>query len=120
MRPGILQQPIREGRERLERAERAMARDMGRGLQDRQRRLANAARLLESFSYRATLERGCAVVRRDGAAMVSASGVAVGDALEIEFGDGRLDVIAGSGGSRPARRPKGSGTETRQKQGDLF
>jgi len=125
LRPGILQQPIRDGRQRLERAERAMVRDMSRGLQDRQRRLANAARLLESFSYRATLARGFAVVRKDGAAMVSAGAASNGDALEIEFGDGRLPVIAGNSGSggsgqRPARRSRGVASDVKPKQGDLF
>ena len=99
-----------------------MARDMSRGPQDRRRRLANAARLLESFSYRATLARGFAVVRKDGAAMVSAGAASSGDALEIEFGDGRLPVIAGSGGNgqRVARRSKGAASDAKPKQGDLF
>ncbi len=123
LRPGILHRPIRDGRDRLQRAERAMARDMARGLQDRQQRLANAARLLESFSYRATLARGFAVVRRDGAAMVSAAAATGGDALEIEFSDGRLPVTVGSGSDgdpKPAPRRKSAKAEPKPKQGDLF
>mgnify|MGYP000232683407 CR=1 FL=1 len=129
LRPGLLHQPIRDGQQRLARAEASMARDLKRGLQDRQRKLANASRLLESFSYRATLARGFAVVRRDGAAMVQAGGAGPGDALEIEFADGRLDVIATGSAATPtaARRRRGKtgaadspDVPAKQEQGDLF
>jgi exodeoxyribonuclease VII large subunit len=69
-------------------------------------RLDTAARLLETLSHRATLARGYAVVR-DRAAHVVTGVVEAAEAraLEIEFGDGRIDVSAGEPAA-PAPRPK--------------
>ena len=43
---------------------------------------------LRALSPKATLERGYAIVRRDGDLVRSASGVAAGDAIEVETADG--------------------------------
>ncbi|MEO0679240.1 MAG: exodeoxyribonuclease VII large subunit [Pseudomonadota bacterium] len=70
---------------RLDRAGRAMpgaARD----------RLDRAARLLETLSYQATLDRGFAVVRADGRLAPRLAGLDEAAPLEIEFADGRLSV----------------------------
>lgn len=78
--------------QRAERAER-------RFLNDRKVRLAQAARLLESYSYHGVLDRGFALVRDAGGVPVrTATATEPGDALEIEFAKGeRLAVIAADG-----------------------
>ncbi|KAF0230304.1 MAG: exodeoxyribonuclease VII large, partial [Beijerinckiaceae bacterium] len=80
------------------------------------------AQLLESLGYRRVLARGYAVIRdeRDGI-LHAAAAVEAGQALSIEFADGRVGVTAGSDGAakpplaRPAKpRPPQGG------QGSLF
>ncbi len=94
-------------------------------------RLAQASRLLGSYSYQSVLERGFALVRAaDGAMIRSAAAIASGDHLSIRFADGDVGAIAdGSdtgGSARPAGR-KVAGPKKPDKaakkpgnQGDLF
>lgn len=117
LRPAALQQRLREGRNALDRASVTSAREVRRGLADRRRSVDAAARLLEGFSYKATLQRGYAVVRDQGGAPVTrAAGVKAGAALELEFADGRTPVQAG--GSSSARKPRAA--KPKPEQGDLF
>ena len=59
-------------------------------------RLEAVERLRETLSYKATLERGYAVVRSKGQVVTTKAAAAKADALEIEFADGRLDLAAKS------------------------
>lgn len=63
-------------------------------------RLDATDRLRETLSYKATLERGYAVVRAEGKVVTSKSAAAMAGVLEIEFADGRLET-----GGKPARKP---------------
>lgn len=97
-------------RQELRHGQQALAHLDERLLPAAQRRLADAAgqldsvgRLLESLSYKATLERGYAVVRGDAEIVTRAGQVTDGQALEVEFTDGRVPVTAG------ARAPSSSG-----------
>lgn len=116
LRPAALKQYLRESRSSVTRATDALGRETGRILNDRRRSLDGAARLLEGFSYKATLERGYTVVRdAEGAPLTRAKGVKSGAALEIEFADGRKTVTAAGG----ARRT-GKAAVPKPQQGDLF
>lgn len=76
-----------------ERAERAYS----QGLRDQRQRLAALDRLRETLGYKATLERGYAVVRMGGDVITSKAAAAKrGGAVEIEFADGRFDVAHGA------------------------
>ncbi|MEM1038211.1 MAG: exodeoxyribonuclease VII large subunit [Pseudomonadota bacterium] len=75
-------------------------------------RLAAVDRLRETLSYKATLERGYAVVRADGDVVTRKSAVPAGAAVEIEFADGRLPV-----GAKPAAKKKAA---DKPDQGSLF
>ena len=56
-----------------------------------QRQIDQAAKLLESYSFHSVLTRGFALVRdQDGAPVLAAAGTRAGDALQIEFADGRI------------------------------
>jgi exodeoxyribonuclease VII large subunit len=83
---------------------------------DRFRRLADRLDALErtrlTLGYAATLQRGYAVVRGDGAVVTTRAGAEAAQALEVEFRDGRLPL-----GPRPARKPKGGADGG---QGSLF
>ncbi len=68
-------------------------------------RLAGLERLRETMSYKATLARGYAVVRGDGAVVTDTKAAKKAAALEIEFADGRLTV---GGKAAPMRKKAAS------------
>lgn len=70
-------------------------------------------RLRETLGYKATLERGYAVVRADGNLVTTAKAAKTGSALEIEFADGRLRL-----GGGPPR--KAAPVPDKPDQGTLF
>ena len=83
--------------------------------------IAVQERVLQSLDYRRVLQRGYAIVRDENNKPVSAAGqVALGQKLELEFADGRVQAIAGEAGlaiaaptlpvqkAKPAKAPKGS------------
>lgn len=77
-------------------------------------RLAALDRLRETMSYKATLARGYAVVRGDGAVVTGKKAAGQAATLEIEFADGRMVV----GGKAPPARKKSS--EAPPEQGSLL
>jgi exodeoxyribonuclease VII large subunit len=98
---------VRDGGQRVgdlaARAQRAETRHLA----DLSRRLEATGRLLDSYSYKGTLERGFAVIRTaDGKPVAGSAGRKPGDALEIEFAqDDRLGVVV-SGADAPRPAPK--------------
>jgi exodeoxyribonuclease VII large subunit len=94
-------------------------------------RLAQASRLLGSYSYQSVLARGFALVHgADGTMIRSAAAIATGEHLSIRFADGDVGAVAdGSETGTPARpvRRKTAGPRKPAKltkkpvdQGDLF
>ena len=71
-------------------------------------------RLRETLSYKATLERGYAVVRADGDVVTTKALAAKHAALEVEFADGRLQT--GTPAKSSAKKPKPGAPD----QGSLF
>ena len=89
-------------------------------------RIDGLDRLRETLGYKATLQRGYAVVRGDGEVVTTKKAAAKAGELEIEFADGRLALSHGQGGqphaAKTARKPS---KPTRSKsdppdQGSLF
>lgn len=84
-------------------------------------RLGQASRLMDTLSYRSVLQRGYAVVRGGNDQLVaSASAVAAGERLTIEFADGKAAAIASSEAAvqpRPRTNPKKTEPGS---QGSLF
>ena len=85
-----------------------------------QRQVDQAAKLLESYSFHSVLTRGFALVRdQDGAPVLAAAGTRTGDALQIEFADGRIGARVTDAPSTtprppaapPRRREGGSGNQ---------
>jgi exodeoxyribonuclease VII large subunit len=76
-------------------------------------KLNGLERLRETMSYKATLARGYAVVRGDGAVVTDTKSAKQAAALEIEFADGRMNV----GGKAAARKKP---VETPPEQGSLL
>src|SRR5690606_15071816 len=74
-------------------------------------RVAGAAKLLDSLSYRRVLERGYAVIRdRDGRPLTRAAALSPALGVTLELADGSRDAVI-TGGDRDARpvgvRPRG-------------
>ncbi|MGC1506590.1 MAG: exodeoxyribonuclease VII large subunit [Sulfitobacter sp.] len=69
-------------------------------------RLAGLERLRETMSYKATLARGYAVVRGDGAVVTNTIAAGKSAVLEIEFADGRMTVGTKAAPSRKKITPE--------------
>ncbi len=81
-------------------------------------RLEKSARLLETLSYHATLERGYAVVRNaDGVLLPKANGIKPGVAIEVQFSDGRVNAVTSGGPAPVAPAPKTSKAKKERDQG---
>ena len=79
-------------------------------------RLMTTDRLRETLSYKATLERGYAVVRAEGEVVTTKAQASKHSALEIEFADGRMNTGSG-GAAKPTSKKAKSEPPT---QGSLF
>ncbi|WP_133768846.1 exodeoxyribonuclease VII large subunit [Enterovirga rhinocerotis] len=103
---------LERARERLAALAARSARALAGGVERREARLSALSALLGSLGYRSVLERGYVVVRSaEGHALPRADGIASGQALELEFADGRRRVTAEGGG--PGQRVKRTGASDR-------
>ena len=123
--PWLLERRIAEARSALTRTDAGKNRAIAARLEAAHTRLATAGKLLSAVSYHSVLERGFALVRRTGDDPVrAAADVARGERLQLEFSDGRVDVVEGSAPARTtakaaARSVKRSKTMS-DDQGVLF
>ncbi|MFN3210400.1 MAG: exodeoxyribonuclease VII large subunit [Roseovarius sp.] len=126
MHTRALERDIRQKRGDFERVAKRLADTGTRQVRDWRERLAAQDRLRKTVGYKATLARGYAVVRGDGALVTTKDAAQAATALEIEFADGRL-AIGGGGGAPDSQSGQGSGPKpaprTRKappEQGSLF
>lgn len=88
-------------------------------------RLAALDRMRQTLGYTETLKRGFAVVRAEGGIVTSRAGAEAASALEIEFHDGRIDVVRGEGGPEGGGASRATPAERKPRkpkpeQGSLF
>ncbi|WP_201837200.1 exodeoxyribonuclease VII large subunit [Microvirga zambiensis] len=82
-------------------------------------RLDAVSKLFDSLNYKSVLKRGFALVRdADGQPLNSADAVLDGQALVLEFADGKADATGGRIGTRP--RPVAKKLAAVEDQGALF
>ncbi|MBB3770783.1 exodeoxyribonuclease VII large subunit [Angulomicrobium tetraedrale] len=103
-------------RERLEGAHARLRPSFNRAGAERRRQLKALEQLMQALSYKGVLARGYALVRdASGEPIHAARQIAAGQALEIEFHDGRVTAVAGEGapppGAPPSRRGRRSGAK---------
>ena len=133
LRPSVLLNQVEQHKTRLDMVQQRISPAMTRRLDDAGARLEGLGRLLGSLGYHSVLSRGYAVVRDASDGPVTSSGAAApGDALSIEFKDGRTHVsVTGSDGGTAAAKPKKLEKKKKAKasaipekgpidQGDLF
>ena len=127
----LARQITRAGRD-LQGITKRFARAASAGQSERQQRLASVDRMRQSLGYKATLQRGYAVVRGGGGLVATAKAAQAHSALEIEFADTRIDVQLAQGAApspttpnstapkakAPTRPPKAK--KPPSDQGDLF
>lgn len=90
------------------------------GMRAARARLDALARQLRTLGYTETLARGYAVIRAGETVITRRDRAAAAPALEIEFSDGRLDVVPkGQGGPAPDRKRRNPGGAA-PRQGSLF
>ena len=120
--PARIKAQTERARDRLaglsSRGESALSADLSR----RRALLLAQDRMLQSLSYRNVLKRGYALVRdEDGAPVKEAAALGPGRAIAIEFCDGVVDAVTGSGGGAPRRKPaKADAEKPAPRQGSLF
>lgn len=92
-RPNLLQQDIGRQGDRLNNLALQLSRAFQQHITNGTNRLALQSKLLESLSYQNVLERGFALVHeRDGGPLTRVAGVQAGQAIQIEFYDGRANA----------------------------
>ncbi len=100
---------IDRARERVNGVHARLAPCLRRSHEERARKLRSLEQLMQALSYKGVLARGYALVRdANGEPVHAAAEVASGQALEIEFRDGRVSALATGEGTPPrppARKP---------------
>jgi exodeoxyribonuclease VII large subunit len=121
LRPQIVAQTARAGRDRLIRFDRAQARSVEALLARSRAKLDSQAKLLQTLGYHNVLARGFALVRgADGAMLRRAAEIGPGAALDIEFADGHLNAHADNGERKTEPAAKPSARRSDGKQGSLL
>lgn len=93
--PAALGATLRSEANRLQQVGASLSRLQAQRIETFSGRLQQAGRLLSSYSYHKTLERGFAVVRENGETVVTRRAqVRTGISYEVQFADGRIDMIA--------------------------
>jgi exodeoxyribonuclease VII large subunit len=119
LKRGLLERPLEQKRSRLAEMNARLAPLVARRLEREHERIDGLEKLLISFSPRGPLARGYALVRREDASLArSASQLDAGEAVELEFYDGRRAAVVEAAPAKPAARPKP--VRVASTQGDLF
>jgi len=113
-----LRREIAQGAERLTRLSQRLDAAQLQRLDRLRRQLEATDRLRETLSYKATLERGYAVVRAGDQVVTTAQAAAKATTLEIEFSDGR--ILAAPTETPPSASRKAAKPKRPPEQGSLF
>ena len=108
-----LQADLKRKKDDLTRLSDRFGKAADRQIDDWKAHIERLDRLRETLGYKATLQRGYAVVRGDDKLVVTAKEAKKATALEIEFVDGKLSI---GSGAKPARKAVSKPPE----QGSLF
>jgi len=106
---------VRLGEQKLQDLTARLGQSGNRRFDDAAQKLKNLGSLLESYSHKGVLARGYAVVHGADGVVAQSKGLKTGDALEIEFADGKTPVVVSGGGAvaKPAK-PKPKSKDDRQ------
>jgi exodeoxyribonuclease VII large subunit len=118
LKPAALMRELGRSRDTLKRLDQRFTIGLQRHLKNIEATFSAQVRLLESFSYAKTLERGYAVVRNAAGKLVTVAGEALpGSSVDVEFRDGHVGmVVAGGAPPKPQKAVPGDAA----KQGKLL
>ncbi|MCG8693493.1 MAG: exodeoxyribonuclease VII large subunit [Minwuiales bacterium] len=121
LRPGQLRELHRDGKRRADDAHQRLKRDWDLRLRQHNDRLDGLNRLLQTLSYKNTLDRGFAVVRGAGGSPITdAAQTEPGLGIDIEFRDGHAAATVDGGGAAKPAKPKRQSGKAPKSQGSLF
>lgn len=124
--PALFTPSLTDAKRRISFANRSMSSAQVNRMERLGKRLEQASRLLTSFSHEKTLERGFTLIRdSQGSLVTNASQTSNGAGYEVQFADGRIDMVRHDGTKRPAKAPsrnagKNDATKSETPQGSLF
>jgi len=122
LQPAMLRQKTHQGRESLTRNHERSVRALRLNVETRRRVLDSRTQLLSSLGHHSVLARGFVLVRDGEGHMVrTASSISTGDALEMEFADGRVGATATkAAGPKAPVKLRSSSESGGGPQGSLF
>lgn len=104
--PVIITRDVTRKSEKIQDLGRRMDVAQGRVLETLKETLKQTDRMRETLGYHATLERGYAVVRGDGAVVTDTKGAKKAGEIELEFANGRITLGAKSTPKKAAKAQK--------------
>ena len=120
LRPHLVRNAARGGREELTGLDRSGRRALGTSVARSRQRLDALTQLLNSLGYHNVLARGFTLTRdAEGRMIRRAAEVHAGERLDIEFADGHVPAQADGGDRKVAASPKRARTRD-EKQGTLL
>ena len=121
LRPHLVRNAARGGRDRLIGLDRSGARALAALIARSRQRLDAGTQLLNSLGYHNVLARGFTLVRdADSRMLRRAAEVSAGERLDIEFADGHVPAEANAGERKAAASPKRARARGSEKQGTLL
>jgi exodeoxyribonuclease VII large subunit len=121
LRPYLVRNAARRGRDRLIGLDRSGTRALMALVGRSRQRLDARTQLLNSLGYHNVLARGFTLVRdAEGRMLRRAAEVSAGERLDIEFADGHVPAHADGGGDKASTGPKRAKTRGSEKQGTLL
>jgi exodeoxyribonuclease VII large subunit len=109
-RPAALAQDQRRKKDRFDDVVRRLSEAGQRQIFAWRQKADALGRLNETLSYKATLERGFAVVRSEGAVVTDSKTAGAASVLEIQFADGRVTVSNKPAPRKTTRKPPAQGS----------
>jgi exodeoxyribonuclease VII large subunit len=121
LRPRVVGSEIAKRRDHIVKLDARLRRAYGHGVGGAAHKLSGVARIMESVSYRAVLERGFALIKgADGTVRRRASTVQSGEVLQLSFADGPLSATADGKAKIQETKTRARPKPSRPPQGDLF
>jgi len=121
LRPRLVGEEFAKRRDQVSKLDARLSRAYAHSVGDAAHKLGAHARMLESVSYRAVLERGFALVKgADGTVRRRVASLKAGEALHLSFADGEANAIAGGRAKTQGLHAKNPRGPSKGPQGNLF
>lgn len=121
LRPRLVGEEFAKRRDQVSKLDARLRRAYAHSVGDAAHALGAHARMLESVSYKAVLERGFALVKgADGTVRRRAASLKKGEDLRLSFADGEVEAVAGGRAKKQGLRARNPRGLPKGPQGNLF